>query len=120
MTNRLLVLNITGPSGNLLLDEEIDYKRIVLRSFSYRSTTVFDTPIYIRFNGLGGNIVSNINVFGFPLHFNGGHSVWTPNIPVELTRRMPKLLSYDIINNSSQLVSFTNISKFELVFSLEK
>lgn len=120
MTNRVLVINLSSSSGTVQLDEDLDYKKIVLKSFSYRASSAPTDTFYIRFNGIGGNIVSNINIYGIPLHINSNNSVWTPNIPIALTRRLPQTLSFDIVNEDNTLFNFTGTTKFELVFSLEK
>lgn len=121
MTDRLLVINIKDNIGSIQLDEELDYKSIVLKSFLFRNLNIlFNSEMYIRFNFLSGICLSNLNIRGLPLHHSSIAYVWNPELEIELTRKIPSYIEYDIVDKNNNRIDFSNITKFELIFSLIK
>jgi hypothetical protein len=119
---RLLVLNITQPTGTFVIHEELNVKRMVLRGFFFRRNNILLGELfYLRLHGITNNITSNMNVKGIPLHYDRTilASYWEIEMNIDVSRRISNSIEYDVVMPNGQFPNFSIIDYFQVIFSLE-
>jgi hypothetical protein len=126
--SKILYLSLDKPVGTLFLDRGLSYKGLTLKSFSIKFTTsnsyasnTDNTRFFIKLTGLSGCVISNNGIVsGVPLLYKKSmSSLWMTDLTMDVTSKLTEKLDFEIVDQFSQPIDFTNIGSFELVFQLD-